>query len=151
MTFVMGPAPLFCPADRPERYEKAADRADIVILDLEDAVAPADKQSAREALVANLLDPASTVVRVNSVGTEDHAKDLAAVARTSYTSIMLAKTEHADQLDALTDYKVIALVETALGLENVASIARHKAVTAVMWGAEDLIASMAGRSSRFAD
>ncbi|HKU04248.1 MAG TPA: CoA ester lyase, partial [Arthrobacter sp.] len=46
MTFVMGPALLFCPADRPERYQKAAARADAVILDLEDAVAPADKQRA---------------------------------------------------------------------------------------------------------
>ena len=39
-TFTMGPAILFCPADRPERFAKAAERADAVILDLEDAVAP---------------------------------------------------------------------------------------------------------------
>ena len=41
--FTMGPAILFCPADRPDRYAKAAERADAVILDLEDAVAPANK------------------------------------------------------------------------------------------------------------
>lgn len=72
MTFVMGPALLFCPADRPERYQKAAARADAVILDLEDAVAPADKQRARGAILAQLgttgvepeLEPSCTIVRV---------------------------------------------------------------------------------------
>jgi citrate lyase subunit beta/citryl-CoA lyase len=38
MSFDLGPAMLFCPADRPDRYEKAAERSDAVILDLEDAV-----------------------------------------------------------------------------------------------------------------
>ena len=52
MSFLMGPALLFCPADRPERYQKAAERADTVIVDLEDAVAPADKQRARGAILA---------------------------------------------------------------------------------------------------
>lgn len=46
-----GPALLFCPADRPERYQKAAERADAVILDLEDAVAPGDKELARLAIL----------------------------------------------------------------------------------------------------
>ncbi|MBC7402910.1 MAG: CoA ester lyase, partial [Microbacteriaceae bacterium] len=67
MTFELGPALLFCPADRPDRYAKAAERADAVILDLEDAVAPADKAAARASLVAHPLDPASTIVRVNAV------------------------------------------------------------------------------------
>ena len=51
-----GPAWLFCPADRPERYTKAAAAADVVIIDLEDAVAAADKPAAREALAASSLD-----------------------------------------------------------------------------------------------
>ena len=49
--FAMGPALLFCPADRPERFAKAAARADAVILDLEDAVAPGRKVFARGALI----------------------------------------------------------------------------------------------------
>lgn len=81
-TFDLGPALLFCPADRPDRYRKAADRADAVILDLEDAVAPDRKAAARDALLAEPLDPARTIVRVNAVGTPDHAADLAALART---------------------------------------------------------------------
>ena len=72
MNFLMGPALLFCPADRPERYQKAAERADAVIVDLEDAVAPADKQRARGAILAQLgatgdvpeLDPSRTIVRI---------------------------------------------------------------------------------------
>ena len=52
-----GPAWLFCPADRPERYAKAAAVADVVILDLEDGVAPADKEAARAALIDTPLDP----------------------------------------------------------------------------------------------
>ena len=79
MSFLMGPALLFCPADRPERYQKAAERADAVILDLEDAVAPADKQRARGAILAQLgaagddpeLDPSRTIIRINPAGTEE--------------------------------------------------------------------------------
>ena len=58
-----GPAWLFCPADRPERFEKAAAAADIVILDLEDGAG--DKPAAREALVSTPLNPARTVIRIN--------------------------------------------------------------------------------------
>ena len=61
-----GPAWLFCPADRPERYQKAAAAADVVILDLEDGCAAADRPAARTALVEVQLDPARTVVRASS-------------------------------------------------------------------------------------
>ena len=49
-SFRFGPALLFCPADRPDRFAKAAERADAVILDLEDAVADDAKHAARLAL-----------------------------------------------------------------------------------------------------
>src|SRR5581483_12425296 len=84
-----GPAWLFCPADRPERFEKAAAAADVVILDLEDGCAAADRAAARKALVDVALDPARTVVRVNPFGTDDQAKDLDALSRTSYDTVML--------------------------------------------------------------
>ncbi len=74
-----GPAMLFCPADRPERYQKALDRSDVVILDLEDAVSPENRVAAREALVANPLDPDRTIVRINPAGTGDYRRDLAAI------------------------------------------------------------------------
>lgn len=149
-----GPALLFCPADRGERYLKALAAADSVILDLEDAVAPADKASAREQLIAAAanpgLDPARVIVRVNPFGTDDHELDLATVAQTPFRTLMLAKAESAAQLDALdaAGYRVVALCETAVGIERASEIAGHAAVGALMWGAEDLAASMSGKSSR---
>jgi citrate lyase subunit beta / citryl-CoA lyase len=156
MTFVMGPALLFCPADRPERYQKAATRADAVILDLEDAVAPADKQRARGAILAQLgaagdvpeLDPSRTIIRVNPAGTDEFEKDLHCLAHTPYKTVMLAKAESAAQLEALSGYQVIALCETAMGVLNAPSIAAAPNVVALMWGAEDLLASLGGTSSR---
>ncbi|RJT80791.1 CoA ester lyase [Arthrobacter cheniae] len=150
----LGPALLFCPADRPERYGKAAERADTVILDLEDAVAPAAKEAARRALAASVLDPDRTVVRLNAVGTPDFALDCEAVRGTNYRTVMLAKTESPDDVaavrSALGDVGVIALCETARGVVNAVEIAGSDGVTALMWGAEDLVASLGGTSSRTA-
>jgi citrate lyase subunit beta/citryl-CoA lyase len=146
--FTMGPSILFCPADRPDRYAKALERADAVILDLEDAVAPGNRADARRALVENPLDPERTIVRVNPVGTEDFAADMAAVAQTKYSTIMLAKTETLDDLAAVAGFHVVALCETALGVINAPQIAAARNVVALMWGAEDLVASLGGSSSR---
>ena len=147
-----GPALLFCPADRPDRYAKALAAADAVILDLEDGVGADGKDGARAALAAADLDPARVIVRVNAAGTPDHAADMAALRETGYRLIMLAKTETRAQLDGLGgDWRIVALCETPLGVVNAAEIAAAPNVTAVMWGAEDLIASMRGRTSRFPD
>jgi citrate lyase subunit beta/citryl-CoA lyase len=144
----IGPALLFCPADRPDRYLKAAAAADMVILDLEDGVNAAQRPSAREALTATLLDPQRTIVRVNPVGTDDFSLDLAALAQTPYVHVMLAKTESADDVLALGSRSVIALCETARGVAWAANIATAAPTVALMWGAEDLVASLGGRSSR---
>jgi citrate lyase subunit beta/citryl-CoA lyase len=147
-----GPALLFCPADRPDRYAKALAAADAVILDLEDGVGADGRHGARAALVAADLDPARVIVRVNAAGTPDHAADIAALRETGYRLIMLAKTETRAQLDGLGgEWRIVALCETPLGVVNAAGIAAAPNVTAVMWGAEDLIASMRGRTSRFPD
>jgi citrate lyase subunit beta/citryl-CoA lyase len=152
MPWLPGPAPLFCPADRPDRYAKALAAADGVILDLEDGVGADAKDAGRDALVAADLDPARVIVRVNAAGTPEHAADIAALRGTGYRLIMLAKTESRAQLDELGDeWRVVALCETALGIVNAAEIAAAPNVVAMMWGAEDLIASMRGRSSRFPD
>lgn len=156
MSFLMGPALLFCPADRPERYQKAAERSDGVIVDLEDAVAPADKQRARGAILAQLgatgdvpeLDPSRTIIRINPAGTDEFEKDLHCLKHTPYRHIMLAKAENAGQLRALEGYSVIALCETAAGIVNAAAIAAEPNVVGLMWGAEDLLASLGGTSSR---
>jgi citrate lyase subunit beta/citryl-CoA lyase len=146
-----GPALLFCPADRPERYDKAARAADVVILDLEDGVAPPDRPAARGALQQADLDPTLTIVRVNPVGTPDHPLDLEALATTPYDLVMLAKTESADQVAGLSPRQVVALCETPRGVLAATEIAACPATVAMMWGAEDLVAALGGRSSRRPD
>jgi citrate lyase subunit beta/citryl-CoA lyase len=145
------PALLFCPADRPDRYAKALAAADLVVIDLEDAVRPAAKEEAREALLANPIDPERVTVRVNAVGTPEFEADLAALRGTAYRTVMLPKAEDATQLGPLARWQVIALCETPLGVLNAAALAAAPGVTALMWGAEDLIASMNGRTSRLGD
>ncbi|MFF3222262.1 HpcH/HpaI aldolase/citrate lyase family protein [Nocardia suismassiliense] len=146
-----GPAWLFCPADRPDRYEKAAAAADVVILDLEDGVAAADKAAARKALVETPLDPGTTVVRVNAAGTDEYSLDLAALADTGYRRIMLPKCESAEQVAVLAEYEVIALIESPLGALTVDRAMTAPSAIGVMWGAEDLVAGLGGNASRHAD
>ena len=146
-----GPAWLFCPADRPERFEKAAAAADVVILDLEDGVAAKDRAAARSALVDTPLDPDRTVVRINPSATPDHQLDLEALSRTSYTTVMLAKTEDPQQVRDLVPLEVVVLIETPLGALAVADLARMDNAFALMWGAEDLFAVLGGTANRYPD
>ncbi|MGB8402507.1 MAG: CoA ester lyase [Mycobacterium sp.] len=146
-----GPGWLFCPADRPERFEKAALAADVVILDLEDGCAAKDRPAARQALIDTPLDPTRTVVRVNPTDSADHRLDLEALARTRYSTVMLAKTEFAQQVQALAPLDVVVLVETPLGALAVTETARVENTSAVMWGAEDLFAVLGGTSNRWPD
>ena len=141
MTLQHGPAWLFCPADRPERFAKAAAVADVVILDLEDGVAAADRETARKALVDNPLDPAKTVVRVNAADTADYDADLDTLSRTEYTTVMLPKSESAQQIRALAPRDVVVLVETPLGAVRVTESVQVDNAVAVMWGSEDLFAA----------
>lgn len=158
--FTLGPALLFCPADRRDRFAKAADRSDAVILDLEDAVAPADKDAARRNIADHLTSvdaelAARTVVRVNPVETADFAADAELLADHRPQHLMVAKTESADDIDAVhrrfPDSHLIALCETAAGAAAAYEIAAHPATSALMWGAEDLVVSLGGTSSRHAD
>jgi citrate lyase subunit beta / citryl-CoA lyase len=146
-----GPGWLFCPADRPERFAKAAAAADVVILDLEDGVAAKDRPAAREALITTPLDPAKTVVRINPTATPDHPLDVEALRSTKYTTVMLAKTESAEQVSALAPLDVVVLVETPLGALAVTETARVANACAVMWGAEDLFAATGGTANRWPD
>ena len=91
MTLEMGPALLFCPADRPERFTGALQKADAVILDLEDAVLPDAKAQARDNVIAADLDPARVIVRVNAPETADFVLDLEALRRTPFRTVMVAK------------------------------------------------------------
>jgi citrate lyase subunit beta/citryl-CoA lyase len=146
-----GPAWLFCPADRPERFEKAAVAADVVILDLEDGVAAKDRDAARTALIETPLAPDRTVVRINPSATTDHQQDLEALMRTTYTTVMLAKTEDPQQVRDLAPLNVVVLIETPSGALAVSELARMDNAFALMWGAEDLFAVLGGTANRYPD
>lgn len=149
--FFPGPALLFVPGDRPERLPKALERADAAIIDLEDAVSPDAKSGARDALIAADPDPARVIVRVNGPATAEFPLDLEALAQTRVRTVMVAKAEEPASLVALREYDVIVLCETARGIVAAEQLAALPQVVALMWGAEDLVASLGGTSSRFAD
>lgn len=147
--FDLGPALLFCPADRPDRFGKALERSDAVILDLEDAVATDAKPAARGALIESELDPSRVVVRVNPLDSDAFMADLSTLSQTDYRTIMVAKAESAKRIAKLDPrFRVIALCETARGVQASERIAALDNVVALMWGAEDLVASLGGTSSR---
>ncbi|KRD35841.1 citrate lyase subunit beta [Oerskovia sp. Root918] len=121
---------LYAPADRPDRVAKAlATSADVVIVDLEDAVAPAGKEAARREAVALLAATSRRVqVRVNQRGTPWHADDVAAVARLPLAvGARVPKVESADEVRglaaALPGRDVHLLIESALGVERAFEIA----------------------------
>ncbi|MFT4156640.1 MAG: CoA ester lyase [Microbacterium sp.] len=149
MTFELGPALLFCPADRPERFRGALEKADAVILDLEDAVLPDAKARARGNLIDADIEPDRVIVRVNRPGTDALLADLEALAQTDFRTVMVAKSETPESLAAFDpSFALIAQCETARGISAADRIAAHPQVVAVMWGAEDLVASLGGTSSR---
>jgi len=97
---------LFVPGTRPERIAKAAAMAaDGVILDLEDAVPPAQKAQAREWVVAALrrvdFGPRERIVRVNAAGAPEHAADLAAVVPAGPDALLLPKLADAAEVGRL--------------------------------------------------
>lgn len=148
-TWRPGPAWLFVPADRPDRFAKALERADIAILDLEDAVAPQRKASAREALAGyDWPEPERTLVRINPAASPEHQVDLALIRRLGLTRVMLAKTESAADLRHCDGLQVLALLESPAGIVAAREILEHEAVIGAMWGAEDLLAGLGGTSSR---
>jgi citrate lyase subunit beta / citryl-CoA lyase len=146
-----GPALLFCPADRPDRFAKAAAAADVVILDLEDGVAPDRRNVAREAVETSDLDPETTIIRINPAGTDDHNRDLELIYASPYKRVMLSKTSRAEDVRRLAPLDVVALCETPEGVRVAGEIAACANTVAVMWGSEDLVAALGGSASRMAD
>lgn len=124
---------LYVPGDRPDRVAKALTAgADIVIVDLEDAVAPSRKTEARSALAALLTaeapDAPRVQVRVNVRGSAWHDDDLAAVATLpAEVDVRLPKVASAADVEAvrtaLPGRAVHALIESALGVERAYEIA----------------------------
>lgn len=133
---------LFVPANRPDRFSKAATAgADVVILDLEDAVSSSEKELARQQASAWLADEHAAVVRINAANTQWHLDDLRMLAQYP-TAVMLPKAEQLRSLRAVSSatggLPVIPLVETAAGILALATICRAPLVARVAFGSIDL-------------
>ncbi|KQZ75736.1 MULTISPECIES: HpcH/HpaI aldolase/citrate lyase family protein [unclassified Nocardioides] len=140
---------LFVPGDRPDRFDKAAAAgADLVVLDLEDAVAPDAKDRARDDVVSWLrTTTTAAAVRVNAHGTPWHDADLAALSELLASgvacTVMLPKAQDpaavAATVASLGDgAQVVALLETARGVLRAEPIAAVPGVVRLALGTYDL-------------
>jgi len=145
---------LFVPGGRADMIAKVGrSDPDAVALDLEDAVAAADKDTARATVVATLATleiRGLVLVRVNVPGSPWFAADVAALAGTGVDGVVLPKLERVEQLaqlhEALPDAVVVGGIETALGVvDSRELLAAGSGLVAAYFGAEDFIADMGGR------
>lgn len=139
---------LFVPADRPERFAKAmASGADQVILDLEDAVAPAAKASARAAIAAWFEDGNSAMIRVNAPASEGFAADLDLCRAVGARALVLPKAETAETLAAvhaaLPQATLCPLVESGHGMAGCEALAAGPGVARLMFGTIDFMLDLA--------
>lgn len=138
---------LFVPGHRPDRFDKAAaSGADVVVLDLEDAVGTDRKDEAREHVRAWLDQDHVAVVRINAPGTEWHDDDIAVVGGRAEV-VMVPKAESASQLDALTrrlprSTALIPLIETAVGIAQAVSVCGSSGAVRPAFGSVDLAAQL---------
>lgn len=134
---------LFVPGSRPDRYDKAvASGADVVIVDLEDAVAPEGKTAAREQVREWLAAGGRAAVRVNGTGTPWFDDDVAVVAALG-CPVVLPKAESGAELAALAERlpagtPVVPVVETALGVRRAEEICAAPGVVRPAFGSVDL-------------
>ncbi|SMY08162.1 HpcH/HpaI aldolase/citrate lyase family protein [Flavimaricola marinus] len=147
---------LFAPANRPAIHDKAlASGADIVCLDLEDAVPPADKASARETATGFLTDAAGPerVVRINGLRSADGLRDILALLEAGPTggTIFLPKVATPDEVrltdelitEAAAPLKIAVLIESLEGLYNAAAIlSASPRISFAMFGAVDYAAEL---------
>ena len=138
---------LFVPGNRPERFAKAlASGVDAIVLDLEDAVAPASKDDAREAVArwcaeAADADRARVVVRINDAHSSAIAEDLRLLRDARVMGVMLPKAESGAQVNtvraAVPGARVLALIESACGVAMAQDVAGAEGVTRLVFGTLD--------------
>lgn len=140
---------LYVPADRPDRVAKAfAAGADVVLVDLEDAVPPARKAAARQPLPELLAGARQPLqVRVNAAGTDWGADDLALVRRLpAGIGVRLPKCEEpavvGEQIEAAGGRPAHLLLESALGIERAFELAQLPGVASLGLGEADLRADL---------
>jgi len=146
---------LYMPGSKPRALDKARGlAADALILDLEDAVPPAEKDAARgmvaEALAQGGYGGRELIVRINGLDTDWGKADLAMVAKSSAHAILIPKVESAAMVQevadllqaegASDDLTIWAMMETPLGILNALEIARsHPRIAGMVMGTNDLV------------
>jgi citrate lyase subunit beta/citryl-CoA lyase len=137
---------LFLPASNPRAIAKARElTADVVVLDLEDAVKPDDKMEARKAaLEAVATDwPVPVAIRINGVGTRWHSLDLDAAARSKADLIVVPRAISGHLVHGIAEVvnkPVLAMIETAAGVLAAPDIA--KTCAGLIAGTNDLRADL---------
>lgn len=147
---------LFVPADRRERFEKAArSGADAIILDLEDSVAPSAKDKARDAVATYLAMPADVnrFVRINPLDADTLVADIGAARGAD--GLVLPKAEGAASVARVqrawgADCPVVLPIatETPAAVFQLGSYAGVQGLAGITWGAEDLPAAIGAVTSR---
>jgi citrate lyase subunit beta/citryl-CoA lyase len=133
---------LFVPGHRPDRFAKAeAAGADVVVLDLEDAVGAELKAAARENVRAWLEAGHEAVVRINAADTPWFAEDVA-VAGALATAVMVPKAEDPAVLGELSGMGIVPLIETALGIVRSVALCGAPSVIRLAFGSVDLAAEL---------
>jgi (S)-citramalyl-CoA lyase len=144
---------LFVPANRPERYEKAASSGtDLICIDLEDSVPADQKDAARESMLNALasLDRKKTAVRINGLKTAEGLTDLLALKNADHSPslIFMPMVESASEIEIAHNILgnrvdgLIPLIETVKGLRAGDAIAASDGVTAMMFGGGDFSAEL---------
>lgn len=141
---------LFTPGNRPERFAKAMQSgADGVVLDLEDAVPPDEKDRARKAVLEFVdLVGGAVAVRINALSTREGLKDLLALAEREVRPelVLLPKAEEPSEIALIAAHlpgSLMALIESAKGLQNADAIAQaHPKLVALGFGGADLAANL---------
>lgn len=134
---------LFVPANRPERIAKAQQAgADAVIVDLEDAVAPADKEYARQALAQHLVPERPVLVRINGADTPWFCDDLKLCAAAGVSGVLIPKAEQQDAITQAsqcigTGKTIIPIIETARGFDNAQVLATSGHAERLAFGSID--------------
>lgn len=151
---------LFVPGTRPERFDKAlASGADMAIIDLEDAVPALEKATARAAaeewVSSHRAQASRVMLRINTDDADLLEQDLGLAARLAprgLGAVLVPKTESTALLELVAErvaesVRVIALVETALGLQRLAEIASHERLERLAFGAADFAADLGSSTS----
>ncbi len=129
---------LFVPGNRPERFDKAlAAGADAVIIDLEDAVPEAEKDSARAAVQAWLSPEKAVLIRTNAAGSPAFRADLELCGHPGVAGIILPKAEALDDQITGAAKPIFPLIETAQGLWNALALAQTPGVQRLLFGSID--------------